>query len=107
MKWNWSMTMQPAPTRVHVILSVKAFAYLAGFIGLSGGLVFGLFGAMLLLLDGEWFAAIGLVVFAPISTLIMFVIYAVAGYPIYRSTARRYLVPAYVVDPNAEGNHAL
>lgn len=99
--------MPPLYVKVHVILSVKAFAYLAGFIGLSGGLVFGLLGAVFLVLEGEWFVALGFLALTPISTLVMFVIYAVLGYPIYRVTAKRYLVPAYVVDPTAESNHAL
>jgi len=75
--------------RYEAVLSLGSWIYTAALVGLCGGIVFGILSALWSVFHGEWAGALLVVVMAPVCAAVSFSLYALIGYPVYRSLAAR------------------
>ena len=72
-----------------VELSLGSALYLAAIFGLSGGAVLGVIGFLYSVVEGDWLSAVFSLLASPVVAMLSTVVYALAGFPIYRRLSRR------------------
>jgi hypothetical protein len=73
-----------------VELSLGSLVYLSALIGLSGGTVLGIVAFLYsVVAEGEWLSGAGALLVSPLAAALSTVLYALAGFPLYRRLSRR------------------
>jgi len=79
----------PLPAQeVDAELELKSLAYLSALVGFAGSIPPALITALFAFADGDWVSGLAAVLFAPFITGLIFAVYALLGYPIYRRLLR-------------------
>ena len=79
----------PATTsEVDAELNLKSLAMLSAQVGFAGSIPPAIVTALVAITDGDWISGIAAILFGPFITALIFALYALLGYPIYRRLLR-------------------
>ena len=76
--------------KVDIEFGFESWFYIAGMMGLCGGIVWALLSALWSAVEGNWAGALFGVLVGPLCGVLLFWTYAVPGYFVYKKLARRF-----------------